>query len=310
VSHPADVTISELERAITRAVNGGGSGWGNSFYATAAECGRKARLQQEKRHLYTNLDAPIPFEKHRLLVGGVYHALQELWRKGYEIRENLTHNENMLEGQRLFDGWVRYWNKDFWGEQLSVEEVIPSSDEVREAVKYAFYGNPYTGKPDLVVRIRAEDLPRVQQRVPQLTQPGVYLVDFKTRDTHGSHDGYVHGLQALTYPALYNLQHPDDPCSGIIWDIIIKNGRRKVVKPIVRDDFDAAFVSTVLSHRDVHAVLSEVCGMVMMGMSNYERDIPNRSACCDYQGNLCTFRKSGQCDAIWKRPDDPSRRPP
>lgn len=305
--HPADITVTDLERRITEIINTGSSGRGNSFYAGAAECGRRQRLLDDKRETYSDLGGILPMERNKFLVGSVYHALQELYHKGAwpealeaDARDGaFLSNENLRDGWRLFRGWQRCWDKDFWGETIEVEEQLPR-DTAGEHAIHKMFGNAYTARIDMVVRIRASDLPRIQTRLPDLRTPGVYLLDWKTRDSHGGHDVYINGLQALTYPLLYNLQHPNEPCQGIIWDVIVKHSRRKVVQPVKREDFDACFASTALSHRDLRGVADEVRGMLYVGARNYAQSIPNRAACTSFTGEQCQFRKSGACDARWE----------
>ena len=304
--HPADVEITDLEARISEIVGKGSSGRGNSFYAGAAECGRRQRLLDAKRDQYKDVAGILPAFRNKFLVGSVYHALQELYHRGqlhsrYEQdahSPSFRNNQNLADGWRLFSGWVRNFDIDFWGETIAVELALPDSDEATCAVA-ASLDVEYTARIDMVVRIGASDLPRIQTRLPDLRTPGIYLLDWKTRDSHGGHDTYINGLQALTYPLLYNLAHPDAPCQGVIWDVVVKHSRRKVTNPVKREDFDACFVSTALSHHDLRGPAEQLRGMIDIGFRNYLNDIPNRAACTSFTGEQCQFRATGACDAIW-----------
>ena len=69
-------------------------------------------------------------------------------------------------------------------------------------------------RPDLVVEIREEDLERVQTRCPEIVEPGVYIVDFKTAASKYDNLYYTGGLQALWYPLSWELEHPASAGSG------------------------------------------------------------------------------------------------
>jgi hypothetical protein len=304
MTHPADVDITDLEQRIAGIIGQGSSGRGNSFYAGAAECGRRQRLLDAKRKTFASVAAILPAERNKFLVGSVYHALQELYHSEQlqdahfeDARSpSFTGNENLRDGWRLFDGWRRNWDKDFWGETIAVERQIPRTKAGERQIQSMFAAQ-YTARIDMLVRIGASDLPRIQTRLPHLRTPGLYLLDWKTRDSHGGHDAYINGLQALSYPLLHNLTEPQEPCAGIIWDVIVKHSRRKTVQPVKREDFDACFVSTVLSHHDLRGVAQEMRGMIDIGSRNYRLNIPNRSACTSFTGEQCQFRLSGACDA-------------
>lgn len=307
MTHPAGVDITALENRLTHLAQVGSSGRGNSFYAGAAECGRRQRLLEQKRQAFEGVGGLLPMERNKFLVGSVYHGLMQMYHSDeldeadeqQALAASFRANENLCDGWRLFDGWRRAWPQEFWGQTLAIEEQIPGDQAASEAIAQHLGMFEYTARVDMVVRISQCDLPRIQTRLPELHRAGVYLLDWKTRDSHGGHDGYLNGLQALTYPLLYNLQHPEEPCQGIIWDIIIKHSRRKVQKPVCREDFEACFASTVLSHRDLHDVAAQIRGMVEQGDRNYRMDIPNRAVCSSYTGEQCQFRKSGACEAKW-----------
>lgn len=271
----------------------GGSGEGASFWAQAASCGRKARLSRERSQKARDELWPLPPNLHALSVGSIYHWLHEAWQTGDPTLEGmyLTHdNPNVVEAVHLFKGYARFHRKNFWGSMLRVEYHLPHSERARAQV-VSMYGRMVTAALDMVVEIQDADLAEIYKRRPSLKGElvaGRYIVDHKTASQPGSDAPFREGSQALWYPAAYNLEHPDAPCMGIIFDIIYKQPRRKdrLVKP---DDFSAILCYSSMSRPETMA------GMVKQGALNVLQDIPNRAHCVDFRGMRCPFLDDG-CD--------------
>lgn len=281
------LAAGELEKIILLAANGGGSGKGGSYWTDAATCGMRAILGQEQSDLVKLGKLPPPDTKNHFVVGSVYHALHEFWRANPEILLDYTEsftNPNVAEGMRLFAGWREHWPMDFWGRTVAVEQVLPGPRS-EAAVRALFHGEVFNGKPDLVVEVTAADLPRIAERV-QLPGPGYYILDWKTADTFSGGDQYRDGIQAVTYPHLWNMEHPEMPVRGIIFDIIEKHSRRKTKQAIVPSDFHAVYVP-------IQGDLSDVKGLVLMGTFAVENRLKNRAACSSYKDGLCRFFKKG-----------------
>lgn len=275
---------SATEQTLSLAANGGGSGTGMSYYSVAARCGRRARLDTERRAMYTAGDAPLPVTKNHFVVGSVYHRLQELARKGNDMPlidlNERWQNPNVAEGVRLFKGWLRTWGRDFWGKCLGVEVQLTDTET---------FGVPVTAALDMVVEMDEEACVRARRRGLEL-QPGRYIVDWKSADGPSNGTSYAEGLQALWYCGVYNKFHPDAPVQGIIFDVVMKRSRRKD-RSVLIDDFQAFFVPCGLEP------IEALRGLVEQGHRNVLEDRPNRAECTSWQGDVCPYRMSGECDA-------------
>jgi hypothetical protein len=271
----------------------GGSGEGASFYAQAASCGRKARLSRERSQLARAERWPIPPSLHALAVGSIYHWLHEAWQTADPTLEGmyLAHdNPNVVEAIHLFKGYARLHRKGFWGTTLRVEYKLPHSARSCELIT-GLYGRMVTAALDMVVDIHDENLEEIYRRRPSLKGelvPGRYIIDYKTASQPGSDAPFREGNQALWYPTAYNLEHPDEPCMGIIFDVIYKQARRRerIVKP---DDFGAILCYSSMTRPETMA------GMVKQGALNVLQDIPNRAHCVDFRGMRCPHLNDG-CD--------------
>lgn len=283
------LTVGDLERILSLASSEGGSGRGMSFYSSASKCGRRALLTEQQSARIKSGEIPAPATKSAFMVGSGYHKLHELWRSDGLEGMTLDYNEpftnpSVNEALRLFRGWQQFWPRDFWGQTLAIEAVLPSSDASKEAVR-ALFGDVVNAKPDMVVHLTAADVEHVASRV-QLPGPGNYIIDWKTEDTPGADLKYMAGLQALWYPIAWELEHPDIPVEGVIFDIIYKHGRRKD-KSITAESFHCVFASSALQSHE------PLVGMIKQAQYNIANNIPNRSECigffdsCPFFNTLC-----------------------
>ncbi len=297
--------VSETEKILSLAANGGGSGTGMSYYSVAARCGRKARLDTERRAMYRNTDAPLPATKNHFVIGSVYHKLHELARANNNLPlidlNERWQNPNVAEGVRLYKGWLRTWGVDFWGRCLGVEVKIIDTQTFPcvcgphsgDDPTYDCPGDgetiPVTAALDMIVEMDDAACERAKRRGLELS-PGRYIIDWKTSDGPGNGVGYAEGLQALWYCAAWNQQNPHQQVSGIVFDVVNKRARRKD-RSVLAEDFQAHYVPCGLE--DVQAL----AGLVQQGHENVTANRPNRAECTDWQGNVCAFRMSGECDA-------------
>lgn len=273
----------------------GGSGAGASFYAQAASCGRKARLSRARSLRAQAERWPLPPDPNPMAVGSIYHFLHEAWQKDDPRLEGIYlhhQNVNVAEAVHLFKGYARLHPKNLWGRVLHVEYHLPKS-EAAQAQVHALYGQQVTAALDMVVEISEAHLPKIFERRPELRHelvPGRYIIDHKTASQPGSDRPFRDGNQALWYPTAYNIEHPDAPVHGIIFDVIYKHGRRKqrIVKP---DDFGAILCFSAATRPETMA------GMVKQGALNVLQDIPNRAHCVDWLGKACPFMGNG-CDGV------------
>ena len=217
--------MSDQRITITE-VSSGGSGRGVSYYLNAAACPRKARLDAElveagPRPLYPDSAATI---------GTLFHKLCEVYY-GQKTRDivleldDLRLRGDIAEAYRLFAGYTKVFACDEW-EVISTEELVPRDEVDADAIRVSF-GVELTARLDLVVRVREEDIPRLIRTRPGLEgiEPGVYLVDHKTQGARGSQDAMKYGMSAqfVAYQMMWNLLHPEEPCSGMIANIVVKH---------------------------------------------------------------------------------------
>lgn len=297
------VPTSQLPELLRLSLNSGGSGHGMSYWTQAAACGLKAIFDDEKRAAWAVEPSSIPtFDRSKLnafAVGGVYHKLHELWRLGklsgtwFDFAEPLE-DASVALGIRLFREWHAHWPRDFWGKQLAVELNLPRSDAARETLT-SMFGEVVNAQPDLAVYISEDDLPRVRERCPVLTRPGNYLIDFKTAG--GKYDDlyYTGGTQALWYPMAWEIEFPDLPLEGIIFDIIQKPRANAKVQTVTREMFHAVYASSALGQSDT------LVGLIEQGRANIDRArskaVGNRAECikfsftgvqaCPFLGRQC-----------------------
>jgi hypothetical protein len=295
-ARPVDPNISTaFYEACRAACYTGGSGLGVSHYAQASVCGRKARLSRE-RALRAQAEAwPLPQSVHPLSVGSIYHWLHQAWYTSDPRLEGMYQphdNPNVAEAVHLFLGYARFHPRDFWGRRLAVEYSLPNTDATRERVLDMF-GHPVTAALDLVVEIDEAQLAEIYKRRPLLRGQlvaGRYIIDHKTASQPGSEVPYREGNQALWYPSVYNLEHPDAPVMGIIFDVMYKYGRRKA-RQVLPTDFHAVLCYSSLARPET------LCGMVKQGALNVLQDTPNRAHCHDFRGFACPFFGDG-CDGM------------
>lgn len=215
---------------VVQSINHGASSRGMSFWRKAAECGRLVVLGQ--KHAEPNAEASEDLDART--VGVYYHLLHELGLRGQNGNETWdqtegAYDQNFLEAVRLYRAYCRDWGGPLkrWGARLlGVEVPIPAGDVGREAARKLFQGQDVTGRLDALVEIDESELDGIYERTGvQLPGSGRYILDHKTaksrQDKH--HWDYMFGLQSITYLYLYNLEHPDTPAKGIIFDQIYKH---------------------------------------------------------------------------------------
>lgn len=283
--------LSENELALHRCVNSGGSGRGMSFWSGASRCARKVLLAERKYKTYRDVESTLPMQKNHFLVGSLYHAMQEGWRKEdppYCYSEDESYvNVNVQEAARLFRGYMANWPRELWGKCIGAEVQLPADERCKREI-FNHFGCEVTGKVDMVTELQPKHLDAARQRLPEIT-PGRYIVDFKTADMPGSGIAYQLGLQAMWYPLLWNLQHPETPVSGIIFDCIYKRSRR-APRPFTPDDFGAYFAPFYPDSNKL--TVNGLRGMVEQGKRNVEGNTPNRGECVSWRGEICQFFKS------------------
>ena len=294
------MNLDELYQTL-QSMPHGSSGRGMSYWRKAAACGRLAVLSA--RHEEPEND---PDELDARTVGVYYHLLHELGLRGQRDNETWDQTEgaydaNFLEAVRLYRAYRRDWGSplDRWGATLlGVEVPIPASDVGREAAARLFGGQDVTGRLDALIEISAEALDGIYERTGvQLPGPGRYILDHKTaksrQDKH--HWDYMFGLQSITYMHLYNLEHPEAPVRGIIFDQIYKHKQitttPKYAKTgrVLQDSSYEAFVSVPVEgeERVIQALVDLGSENVKLNRTNPSHCFSGFKACYLFAAGLC-----------------------
>lgn len=294
--------ISENERVLSLAANSGGSGEGMSHYSQASRCGRRARLSSARYASFAENKRSLPATKNHFIIGSVYHKLHELARNPSDVVLDYNEqfkNPNVAEGVRLYKGWLRTWGLDFWGKCLGVEVNLADDTTFKsekdpnlpfgEGMGAPGESINVTGQLDMVVEMDEAACMRAKRRGLDLT-PGRRIIDWKTSDSPSDGTNYREGMQAIWYVHLWNLHNPERPVDGIIFDVVNKRSRRKD-RSVLLDDFQAYYVPCGLESVEV------LRGMILQGHRNVVEDIPNRSECITWMGDVCPFRLNGECNA-------------
>lgn len=285
---------------------GGGSGRGVSFWETPNFCGRQAKLK---------ILNPPPAEAggtedepNALRIGTFYHALHEASLAGqqagqvWDMSDTAVQDPDWMEALRLYRAYTRDWESPlvrFRALLKSVEIKMPQLDSTRALVRELF------GKGEEDVTFKADwigevsDLDHVQQTTGlHLREPGLYIFDHKTAGARKPINEwkYTFGNQALTYLHLYNLEHPEAPAKGMIFDEIIKHvdiskdALRTKTGTIKRESSYTCFVA--YPNEDAEKIIRN---LVQRGMYELEGEGRANSAQCFNGYKPCWYFQNGLC---------------
>ncbi len=287
----------------------GSSGKGMSYWRSAARCGRMAILdakdrarRAESRPEPQDMDGEI----NKAERGVAYHALMEHDLRGtlenvaWDAREE-AFNPSFKDALRLYRAYKRDWGSVLqkWGATHGEPEVLVPSTEVGREAARSFMGDDDTGRLDAWIYIPDSALAGVAERTGlNLPGEGVYLLDHKTGQQLSARDvfEYSMGEQSINYLYLYNLEHPEAPARGMIFDKIIAHAE------ISMEDKFAATGRKVKS-KSYHHYLAEampgdeeiVQNLIQIGKHNVDNNIANPAQC--FAGAIvCPHLKSGRCD--------------
>ena len=213
--------------------NTGGSGRGIGFYSEAALCGRRA-----------NLNAELSDESGEAASTGItFHKLAEMYHRGDSIPGVVLPYANfsadaVQEGLRLFGAYRQRYARDFLGEVIDTEILLPeggleASPTLQEQVLAAVGVWPFTARIDMAVRRTTQG--KIGDYV---LEPGVYLVDHKTkkRKDPDAETTYRFSPQMLAYQLLWNALRPKEKCSGFIINVVVAH------KKLDGDSFQQFFI--------------------------------------------------------------------
>lgn len=216
----------------------GGSGTGLSYYSKLLKCPNQAYLDRQEAQEAGAISGNRG-------VGTLYHAFMDLYFGGnYELQPSEVHflrkdgqpqaidEVCRVEAERVFG-----WYKDSFG-ALSFGEVISTEQVVKDLTADVVEGSdktPFTVGLDLLVEV--DDAARhliKEQRGVDLSQNGVYVVDFKTEKalTMGLTDRFIHSIQMSAYQIVAKEVLGYD-VKGALVDVVIKTKTpRNIVVPV------------------------------------------------------------------------------
>ncbi len=273
----------------------GGSPRGIGFYSKAANCGRKAVLDEQAKEANTNQPDESE-DEGAFAVGTHYHRLMELHIRGqtsnevWDFSDRLV-GEAMLEGLRLYRGYLDHWGslgQRYGGTAVGTEVPIPATPAGEAKIREIF-GDAVTGRIDAVLDVTDPAVAFANTGL-QLER-GRYLVDFKTAASMSPQHQWTFqfSLQAATYLDIYNMENPDKPALGMIFDVIAKHKQlRKVADKKGGSSYAAYLQKPGFDDREV------IGALVKIGKRNFEESIPNPAQCVS-GFSPCGHFKSGKC---------------
>lgn len=265
----------------------GSSGRGMSYWGDAAQCGRLANLKEANKEPFA--PSVEGDDLNALSVGNMYHVLHEVGLRGqaqgeiWDQTDIQVTDPDFIEAVRLYRAYQRDWGDvtKRWGcKLLGVEVKIPST-EAGTAEAKALFGDLTTGRLDALVEFDEVDT-AYENTGLLLPGPGVYILDHKTakskQDRHQWE--FQFGLQSITYMHIYNMEHPEAPMRGMIFDQIYKH--KQISKypllskagDVKRDSSYEAFLA--IPHEGEEKVIQS---LVQLGRKNVQEDRTNPKHC-------------------------------
>ena len=253
----------------------GHSGYGNSYWSVAANCGRQRRLADSIKIIK---DGPEPDWAVR---GVYYHTLLQWWHD-QKIPKNsvIELNDNTLwnDAVTLFDWYRTTYARDFWGECIGTEVQFPSTPEEKaEVAKWFGIPTEYapTMRTDLLVRADEPHVENAANHGVLLPGPGVYIVDYKHGAAHWADDEkkYTQGVQALLYLTLGNLFWAEKP-KGMIF---VKASMTREKKELKLKDSTYRIYTAHFSTKNNDRVKQ----MITYAYTSMQADMVNPYACMD-----------------------------
>lgn len=288
------MTLNDIFR-IVQDTQHGSSGRGISYWAKAASCGRKANLEEAAGPREARVEG-MDDDPDALMVGTYYHQLHEMKIRGQTSDlvwdgQNEAFTPSFTEAVRLFRGYMDHWGSvgARWGGHVVGTEVgIPQTDAGRAKIRKLF-GDDVTGRVDALVEVT--DPAQVYENTGLTLEPGLYLLDFKSLKSHSEQHRWSYGfsLQAATYLEIYNLEHPEAPAKGMLFDCIFKHkALRKIPDAKGGSSFQAYLQAPNPSDPQV------IEALVTLGKRNVSEDIANPAECLS-GFSPCFWFRSGKC---------------
>jgi hypothetical protein len=277
--------------------NRGGSGTGISYYLTAMDCPMRGHLDQKRKEENLQLEETGTLRRD---AGTVFHDLAELYFTGQrpvlEYDDVGDETGAVLEGRRMFKEFKKHFKPDHFGRVIGAEIQLPPdlspgcdalglavAGSAKEAVEKAVGVAPFTARIDLVVQTERE---MMIDGMP--LEPGVYLVDHKTKKMRDSSAAYTyaHSPQAIAYQVAWNAaaSYMNLPkCEGMIFNVVIGH------KTMTENSFAQYFVGPPTD--------SQVSGLqkwLRNAKELAQTRMCNWNACFRY--GACAYLTNGLCD--------------
>lgn len=278
----------------------GPSPYGLSYWSTWRECGRKASLkaaEQAKGLPIVDDDAEpetvanVENYKLQMLWVGLYvHAMQEfITERGILATdvvwpEHLAGDINFREAVRLFLGYHARWGsiEERWGCRILGVEV-PLGEKDLETVA-RILGGPFTGRADAIIEV--VDSSKALRNTGLALIPGRYVLDYKCSKAKNKKDEVKfssRNLQSCGYLWLDALEQGEGGAIGTIFDRIY--AYKKL-------DAEAYGAYVAYPQLDTEERLRAV---IAVGQRNMREPLPDSSACENFFGEVCFFKRSGVC---------------
>ncbi|MGH7869049.1 MAG: hypothetical protein ACREP9_15780, partial [Candidatus Dormibacteraceae bacterium] len=157
-----------MNSIVIPATDSGDSGRGTSYWLSFLGCAQRYVFDKETGE-----------SGEAARVGALFHKLLELYYQGQLENVTLEYSQGPLdpdwtEALRLFAFYRTIYPPDEWG-VVACETPLRSTDESLFGV------DEFTGRADMIIDVRPEHVQRVWDTRQLGLEPGLYLVDTKTK---------------------------------------------------------------------------------------------------------------------------------
>ena len=209
------------------ALHNGGSGNGISRYLGLNGCIRRMTLGAAWAADHEGDEADSD-AGGAASIGTYFHALMESFYNDKEAAvpfETLNTNPALTEALRIYSYYRRRYFAGEFGRIVGCELDCPGEDpEVAGRIKDFYEGEELTARFDMVVELDADACDYQLTRNKMALEPGIYVVDHKTKkyDEEGLAEKGRRRAQFYHYQMMWNLAHPDTPCLGLIANYVFR----------------------------------------------------------------------------------------
>lgn len=241
---------------LLQSVRSTSSGSGGSYWANAASCGMKGRLNdefptEEDEDAYDPTETPTGRKKvNGRRCGTFFHALQMFWRIGRIDGNAVVSVEHQdYDFEVAVRSFTQY--RDFFlgnihnrGRVIEAEVKYPANEEQERRLREALGDLRWSIRPDLVTEIDPVAQEAILRQSGCFAPTGRWLVDYKLcKDVAaGTVDYNTTCFQARSYAISYNICNPETPVLGTLYDMTARvvnfvGTKHNVIVPVpVRED--------------------------------------------------------------------------